>query len=127
MCGTVKHNSLIHKRGFAVITSEGSAIWSGFSTLEKADFWLSKGSKTEILVNSFTEGGLEISNPAGTFKGLKLTKDVVISNKTIGRTGEVKIITRKPLTEFEKKIHHRWPVAIKDGKIVQWTESDVLK
>jgi hypothetical protein len=134
MCGTLKHEKRNLKPGnpvpYTAVESgkSGQAKWSGFAQNESlAEFW-SKASEfalVRIEVDSFNEQGVELKLK-GSLKGIGLRKDVAVKGRIIGRKGEVKIVTRPPMNDFERKIHKRWPVVETSTGVQQFTEADVV-
>lgn len=106
------------------------AIWAGFATKERLSWWKSAGAARPVLVkvDSFLEGKTECKVQSGHFVGIILGKDIVVSGKTIGKAGSVKILTRQALTPFEQAIHPRWPIAplLGSKEIQLWTYQDVI-
>ena len=108
---------------------EGNAVWSGFATEERQMWWQENGEAITInaKVTSFIEKNTEVKIPEGaTMAGVGLRKDVIVQGKVIGPIKSVKLLTRSAVTEFEKKIHKRWPLVYKDGKVYEFTSKDIV-
>jgi len=139
MCGTLKYftdpssslkigNPVPITLSHSGITSK--AVWTGFCRSEKLAYWKTVGAGKPVVVHvdSFIEGKTECHVPSGKFFGIILGKDVIVSGKTIGRAGEIKIVTRAAHTPFEKKIHPRFPLSPRvDKKGFQIWENGEIK
>jgi len=90
----------------------GSAIWSGFATREKIDWWLqvSQGLLVNVLADQFLEQDHIFQIPGGQLQALGIKRDVRVSGKLIGPRGSVKLITRATMSDWERHIHSRWPI-----------------
>jgi len=140
MCGTVKFgrgDTSIAKIGDPVPVvnildkRQGSAEWSGFAKQERTSWWIRQGKPVPVslCITTFVEGSSEFKIPAeSTVCGLGLTQDVKVQGKVIGRAHTVKVLTREPKNDLERKIHNRWPVVLdKDGRVHIFTSSDLVK
>ena len=135
MCGSLRYNHKPSRLGdlLPVINpatgKQGTAEWSGFAKSEKLAFWNRNGNAVPISVvaNSIVEQNIELKL-RGIIKAIGLKKDVYIEGKLIGKAGSVKIVTRPPANEFEKRIHARWPIVkMNNGECQVFTSNDMIK
>lgn len=122
MCGSLNLEGVSHRIGDPVrVTntlkrSEGLVRWSGFIRLELEDWWIRKGRAIPLLVHasSFVEQGHIFRVPSGRIDAYGLQQSVFVTHqgqqKQVGWKHTVKILTRAPRSEFERRIHKRWPV-----------------
>lgn len=132
MCGNLKTSQNNIKFGNLVQVTNvedgrtGKAKFTGFAKTESLkEFWSQATDFASVNVNaeSFSEKGVNFTI-RGTLKAIGLQRDVAVRGRIIGRKGEVKIVTRAPLNDFEKKVHKRWPLVETKSGIQQWTEHD---
>jgi len=118
MCSTLyfeNQDTTIGSRIFCIVPTldkTKESIWSGFCQIEKLDWWkkISNGVEVEVNVSAFQEGKYNFPVPGGKILGLYLCKDVEVNGKVIGKAGSCKLITRSAQSDFEKKVHSRFPV-----------------
>jgi hypothetical protein len=136
MCGSVHHNDVTIKVGIPVDVYNpennklGRAIWSGHIRSDKCDFWIKQSDcvPVKLVVSAFTEGKYTFVIPSGYWmNAYGLRKDVHVNERLVGPAKSVKIETREARTDFEKSVHHRWPVVTKIGssELYLFTEKDV--
>jgi len=133
VCGTLKHEKRAIKLGqlvdvYAPLTGRlGRCAWSGHARREKLDsYWYQNDCvPVHLHVSSFVEQGWELWVPTGIIEGIGLKKDIWVGSNLIGTAKSVKIVTRPPLNEFEKKIHHRWPLVLTDNGPQSFTVKDI--
>jgi len=133
MCKTLKLKKFKSKVGEPVLVigtkGQGTATWSGFAKRSRLDFWRRRGEVKNVAVraNSFIEGKVEFRVPGGLMRGVGLKRDVMVAGKLVGPRNTVKLVTRPPKSDFEKRIHDRWPVVkLKNGQDHVFTEADVI-
>jgi len=116
MCGTLKFEKRASRIGdlvsvFALNTNrQGTAKWSGFAQEEKLYWWLRSGVPVHIMTHSFLERDLEFGVPGMRIQAIGIKKDVWVNNKLIAPARSVKLVTRVPLSDYESRIHKRWPL-----------------
>jgi len=133
MCGTLKLEKFKSKIGEPVVVigtkGQGSATWSGFAKRSRLDFWKRRGETKNVAIraSSFIEGKVEFKVPGGLMKGVGLKRNVMVGGRLVGPRNTVKLVTRPPKSDFEKRIHDRWPVVKRqDGMDHIFTENDVI-
>lgn len=106
----------------------GKAQLSGFAQVEKIGYWREQADavNVNILADSFCEGDVEVKVPTGRIAALGLRREVKINGTIIGNAKSVRILTREARTNFEKKLHHRWPLVYNGTDIYEFTEKDCL-
>lgn len=118
MCGTLKYENIASKLGDPVTIFDpykGNTItkeWSGYIQNEKLNWWKQQTRLwlIHILSDSIFEQERELAVTEGRVVGVCLGTDVILNGKIIGRAGTVRVVTRPPMNDFEKSIHHRWPI-----------------
>ena len=119
MCSESRREGLAHRLGnivqiyFQTRPELAEARWTGYAQESKLAWWLqaSQGIKGFMLADSFTEQGKEFRVETGKIQAIFINKPVILSeNKTIAAPGEIKIITRAAVSDFERRIHSRWPI-----------------
>lgn len=133
MCGTLKHEKFKSKVGEPVLVvgnkGQGTATWSGFAKRSRLDFWARRGETKRVAVkaSSFVEGKVEFRVPGGLMQGVGLKRDVMVGGRLVGPRNTVKLVTRPPMSDFEKQIHDRWPlVKNENGHTHVFSEVDVV-
>lgn len=134
MCSSLKLEKFKSKIGEPVLVigtkGQGTAIWSGFAKRSRLDnFWKPRGlaKNVAVMVNSFIEGKVEFRVPGGLMRGIGIKRDVKVAGRLVGPMDSVKLVTRPPKSDFEKRIHDRWPVVKRpDGTDHVFTENDVI-
>lgn len=118
MCGSLKFENMTARIGNyipvanMVTGQKGQCIWSGFAKEEKLKFWKMQGLVyLAVCVNSFTEQSTEFCVPHDKLLGIGLLKDVHVRGKLIAPNRSMKLVTRPPASDFEKRLHNRWPIA----------------
>jgi hypothetical protein len=140
MCGTLKFGkgpTSVSKLGDPIHVlnpfsmKEGRAIWSGFAQQEKTLFWQKMGNAIEMHIRAeiFTEKNLTFKVPDSIIYGFGLRQDVILNGQLIGKAKTIKVITRPPMNNFERSIHHRWPFCTDGQSLIpyQFTEKDVVE
>lgn len=134
MCGTLKFENRAHKVGNIIpvinraTNKWGNARWTGFAQCERMEFWRTSGKAVDISIpaDRMIEQNIEF-RLKGTLKALGIKNTVNVHGRIVANAGEVKIVTRAPLSTFERKIHHRWPVVhLPDGNVQIFTFNDVM-
>ena len=102
--------SLFPGAPITTINNSGQKItgkWNGFARKETlTPTWLDRGCNEVSLPEI---GGFEEHGHSFELKDDQIMKAIITPQK------QVKIVTRSPLNEKEKAIHHRWPV-VKQNK-----------
>ena len=134
MCGTLKFENRAHMVGNIIPIvnpangKQGMARWSGFAQNEKLGYWRQYGKAVDINIPAtrIVEQNIEL-RLRGTLQALGIKSTVNVHGRIIAVAGEVKVITREPLSEWEKKIHHRWPLVLEEaGNIQIFNFKDVM-
>lgn len=134
MCGSLRWNHGEYKKQDSVHVEmhgvEKEVKWAsgGFARAESA-FWKNKAVPVTVLVEEFTEGNKSARHKVeGELRGLVAKDDVEAYGKILAKKNEVVILTRPALTRYEKNIHSRWPIVMKnvDGEpfIQVWTKEE---
>ncbi len=118
MCGTLKYNDQSMKIGTRLHAHEyktGRKVageWTGFIKEEKLNWWKRQAKliPIEVRATSFIEGKFELDVPSHSVLAYQLMGDVKFNGHIIGKSGEIKLLTRKSINRFETSIHSRWPV-----------------
>lgn len=139
MCGTIKHEGVAKKMGNifriypayagSVAWSSADRHWSGFMQFERADWWKTKADCFPVVIpaTSFSEGKYELHVPGGMLAGYLLDRPIILNGRCIAPGDSFKIVTRGPISDFEKKVHNRWPYILKGSSgITIWTEKEIL-
>jgi hypothetical protein len=136
MCGTLKFEDRVAKAGDLIQVNSANfpqsytmRPWWGFIRRENLEgFWKkSKPMWVHIYgLRSFIEQKTEVQvGPGLIMHAAALTRDVFVRGKLVGRAGSVKILTRPAYSDFEKKIHHRWPLVTEPAmKRIIFNETD---
>jgi len=135
MCGTLKFENMTARIGnlipYSTVYCDGKGTWSGFIQEEKASWWAGYVvAQAKIFASAFTEKprndiSVIFELPQGTnLIAAVLRQNVIVRGRVIGARGDVKIVTRAPGSEFEKKIHKRWPLVMHQGRRLVFEEKD---
>jgi hypothetical protein len=107
---------------------EGPARWAGFAKEEKLAYWKNKSSAVLLSVkaDSIEEQKLQLKLK-GTISAIGLKKEVLVNGRVIGRAGDVKILTREPMSDWERRVSDRLPIVkTNNGDIQVFTSNDLL-
>lgn len=120
MCGTLNFENKVYRQGDMTPVKGphglGEAKWSGFVRADKMEWWKKEADAVSVepLLESFSEGQANaLHNVSGKLQAVGFRKNAKLRNgETIGERGDLRIITRSAITEYERETHSRWPVVL---------------
>ena len=123
MCGTLKLEGFKFNIGGEIPVYQREvqglrrflARWTGFAQEEKLSWWQRPGDQIVFgKIEAFWEHGQELDVEQGSAANfLLLNREVYIgAGEIIARPGEVKLITRRPATDYERRLHNRFPIIL---------------
>ena len=129
MCGSLKLEGMARRIGNEIVLWSGKpdskvkAIWQGFIKEEKLNWWKRQTDLRPMFASfdSFTEGPFTFQIPDKKLPGYLTSRPVILNGRIICPAESFKIVTRAPISQLEKHLHDRWPVAWNpDGSKIIW-------